>query len=572
LTGFGQDGVTRREALRTGAALTAGLTLASRVPTRASAAAAAALRPPGSLPDASRPAGAADPALPFDHVVVVMMENHSFDNYLGMLPRRGQPAADGFTFDGSGAPVNSNPYGSGYVQVTHRDTHCQASVSQNWKSTHAQIDHGAMDGFATNHLAQMAYWDKPDLPFYYSLANTFCVADRWFCSAPCQTYPNRRFLLAGTAFGLISTDTSSVTEDPPNGTIVDRLNAHGVSWRNYFTDVPATAVIASIPLRNPTHLAPIAAFALDCAAGTLPQVSFVDSDIGIAGEVAGPLGKIPAPFGRLASDPIGVQSETEENPADIALGESFVSRVVDAVVHSPLWPRILLVWLYDEHGGYYDHVPPPPAVAPDAIPPRLSATDPPGGYDMYGPRVPAVIVSGHARPHAVSSVVYDHTSVLATIEHKWNLPAMTWRDANAQTVADCLSDEVTFPEPPGLATPFDLLRSEQTCSTDQTRFTVHPYPPARSLAERLAIRFYGRRHADHGIRVRLAIDGGEPVKGLVVELRRGHRVVARADVPRVTSTPRRVVLRGTFPSGRYTLVVKRGKTVVRERRVRLPGR
>src|SRR3954453_20125953 len=427
---------------------------------------AAGLRGPDSLPDPARPAGEPTAALPFDHLVIVMQENHSFDNYFGMLARRGQPAADGFTFDAVGRPTNSNPYRDGYATVQHSRSMCQpGSVTQNWRSTHRQIDGGRMDGFPATAPASMLYWDEADLPFYYSLAKTFCLGDRWFASAPCQTYPNRRFLLAGTAFGQISTDTSMVFQDPPNGTIVDRLDAHGITWRDYFTDVPATGVIASIPEKHPQNLSPVAQFSAACAAGTLPAVSFVDSDIGLLGE--------------SGNDRVGAQSQSEENPADISFGENFVSGVVDDVLPSPLWPRILLIWLYDEHGGYYDHVPPPAAIPPDNIAPQLGPKDPRGGYDIYGPRVPAVVVSGFARKHALTSVLHDHTSVLATIEAKWNLPAMTHRDANATTLADFLEAKPTFPEPPKLAAPSDLGKSEQSCSLDAPKFTVFKgTPPA----------------------------------------------------------------------------------------------
>ncbi len=108
-----------------------------------------------------------------------------------------------------------------------------------------------MDGFAKVTQGQMLYYDESEIPFYYSFANAFTVGNRWFCSAPCQTYPNRRFYLAGTAFGLISTDTSKVSQSPPNGTIFDRLNAHGISWKDYFVDVPGTAVILDVPQNNP---------------------------------------------------------------------------------------------------------------------------------------------------------------------------------------------------------------------------------------------------------------------------------------------------------------------------------
>src|SRR4051794_10333652 len=546
--------MTRRRGLELGA-----IAAASRYVPPLGGAGAAGLRGPDSLPDPARPAGEPTAALPFDHLVIVMQENHSFDNYFGMLPRRGQPAADGFTFDAAGRPVNANPYKDGYATVQHSNSLCQpGSVTQSWRSTHRQIDGGRMDGFPATAPASMLYWDESDLPFYYSLATTFCLADRWFGSAPCQTYPNRRFLLAGTAFGLISTDTSKVFEDPPNGTIVDRLDAHGISWRDYFTDVPATGVIASIPEKHPQNLAPVSQFSVDCAAGTLPAVSFVDSDIGLLGE--------------SGNDRVGAQSQSEENPADVSFGENFVAGVVGDVLRSPLWPRILLVWLYDEHGGYYDHVPPPAAIPPDDIPPKLGPNDPPGGYDVYGPRVPAVVVSGHARRHAVTSVVHDHTSVLAPIQAKWTLPAMTRRDANAATLADFLESRPTFPEPPALAAPSDLGASERTCSVEPPRFEVHqgaPPAPAGGTGDALVVRWYGRRRRDHGLVVTLNTRRGT-VKGLTVELLRGRRLVSRLHVAHVGAARHRAVFRARKPkAGRYTLVVKRGKTVVVRRSVRV---
>ena len=135
-------------------------------------------------------------------------------------------------------------------------------------------------------------------------------------------------------------------------------------------------------------------------------------------------------------------------------GEAWSHRVVQAVLESPAWPRTLLIYTYDEHGGYYDHVAPASAIAPDDIAPKLSAGDLPGGYDIYGPRVPAVVISPYSKPNAVTDVVHDHTSVLATIEAKWNLPALTYRDANAATVMDFLDgDRAAFLTPPRIPAP-----------------------------------------------------------------------------------------------------------------------
>jgi phospholipase C len=132
----------------------------------------------------------------------------------------------------------------------------------------------------------------------------------------------------------------------------------------------------------------------------------------------------------------------------------------------PGWPRTLLVWLYDEHGGYYDHVPPPPAVLPDDIPPDITVPpDEPGAYDRYGFRVPAVVVSPYARRDHVSHVVRDHTAVLGFIERKWNLPALTFRDANADDLMDCLDfrHPPAFLEPPTLPDP-GLATNPSSCT------------------------------------------------------------------------------------------------------------
>jgi phospholipase C len=390
-------------------------------------------RLPESLPSPARPAGTPHDGIPIEHVVVVMMENHSFDNYFGMLPKRGQPRADGFRFDDRGHPINTN---SG-VRVHRMASPCQdpREPDQSWRATHVSIDSGRMDGFvsASGPLA-MGYWDREDIPFYYSLASTFALANRWFASAPCQTFPNRRFLHAGTAWGL-TTSAAPRPHDrpPPHGTVFDRLAAHGISWTNYYTDIPQTALIPSIARHHPGHLAVIDRFFTDCASGQLPAYSLVDPRIDIA-ELLG---------GQPRYD-----GDDEENPQNIRYGEQFVARVVDAVLRSPAWPRTMLVWLYDEHGGYYDHVPPPRAPKPDNIPPQGVA----GSYDRYGVRVPAVVVSPYARPAYVSPITHDHTSVLAFLEHKWNLPAMTHRDANARPMLDFFDfSRPALLDPPSLA-------------------------------------------------------------------------------------------------------------------------
>ena len=428
-----------------------------------SAAAPPGLRQAGSLPFPDKPAGTVNEGMPFEHIVVVMMENHSFDNLLGALPRT-RADVDGLTFDSAGNATNGNPDGAGSpAQVTSfpcPNTAQAKSITQAWKPTHEQIDGGAMDGFVGSEKGAreaMGYYTPEVLPFAYSLAETFTLANRWFCSVPGPTYPNRRFLLAGTAFGGTATNTTELLDalehPPPNGTIFDRLSRHAISWANYFTDIPLITVLPRTLIEHIDHVHARRKFLEACSAGTLPQVSFVDPAAGTLSSIASSLDALP----KIVKDALDRldPGETEEDPDDMYYGERWAHETVEAVLRSPAWPRTLLILTYDEHGGYYDHVPPPPALAPDDIPPKLAPGEQ-GDYTMYGVRVPAVVVSPYSRSGGVSNVTCDHTSVLATIEHKWNLPALSARDANASTVMDFLDPgDPALLQPPALQAPSD---------------------------------------------------------------------------------------------------------------------
>ncbi len=387
-------------------------------------------RHPDSLPFPHLPAGT-DTMPEIEHIVVLMMENHSYDNYLGML-RRG----DGFARGRRGGPANSNPTGvpGQVLPAFHMPNDCQQDghPSQDWLASHEQYADGRNDGFVTSASGPVAmgYWDGTDLPFYYSLASTFPLADRWFSSLLGQTLPNRRYLLAATSAGMVNDDVSQLTQRPPNGTIFDRLDQHGIDWRDYYhsgSNAGSLAWLSEISAIGP-HNVTVDHFFEDAASGSLPGLSLVDPDFGTG---------------------------SEEDPQDISEGERFSSEVVRAVMHGPAWHKTLLVWLYDEHGGYYDHVPPPPALPPDSIAPTppsgVSSYD---GFARYGFRVPALVVSPFAKRDHVSHVVYDHTSILAMVERKWNLPALTYRDANASDLTDFLDlKRPGFRDPPALKAP-----------------------------------------------------------------------------------------------------------------------
>jgi phospholipase C len=429
--------LNRRAILRAGVAGAAGLGLGAWGSAGALAR-ASSLRQPGSLPYPNLAPGT-DTIPQIKHIVVVMMENHSYDNRLGTLRR---PDADGFQF-ARGVPTATNPYANGDLQhAFHMPTTCQLNgkPSQEWTASHIQFNGGANDGFVTSPSGPVAmgYWEGADQPFYHSLARAFPIADRYFCSVLGQTYPNRRYLIGATSIGQIDDTTPALTDYPAHGTIFDALDAAGVSWKDYYsstlevagTTLPAATTLLYPPafFRHPARTAPVTGFFADAAAGTLPGYCIVEPDYGV---------------------------QSEENPQNIAAGEAFVASVVSAVMSGPGWMNTLLIWTYDEHGGYYDHVPPPPALAPDDIPPAVA----PGqsaynGFAQYGFRVPFAIVSPFARPAYVSHQVMDHTSICALVEAKWNLPAMTLRDANAVPPLDMLDfDRAAFATPPQLAQP-----------------------------------------------------------------------------------------------------------------------
>jgi phospholipase C len=376
----------------------------------------------GTLPFPKRPPGT-DQVPEIEHFVVVMMENHSFDNILGLIGR-----GNGFTLGSDGKPTAKNPDGHGNdVHAFHMPTECQTDgVGNDWRVTHEAYDGGSCQGFVTSTTPEaMGYFTKADLPFSCGMASVFPIADHYFCSTMAQTDPNRRYLIAGTSLGLIN-DTFP-TELPPNGVIFEQFNKHGISWKDYYSNLPSLGVFLPL-LADPmlrSGVVKIDQFFEDAAAGKLPAFSLVEPNY---------------------------DKQSEENPQDIQYGDQFVGQVVNAVMSSPNWAKTMLIWTYDEHGGYYDHVPPPAAVPPDDVPPALGPGDPPGGFDRYGFRVPCAVVSPYSKKNYVSHTVYDHTSILKTVEEKWNLPALTRRDANANSLFDMVNfhEKPAFLKPPKL--------------------------------------------------------------------------------------------------------------------------
>jgi phospholipase C len=440
-------GLTRRTALKAAGAGALAVSLSrGGVPAWAkSVATTSKLRQPGSRPFPKRKEGSE--SMPqIEHVVVLMMENHTFDSFLGMVPHqvKGRSHVDGLARSKSGKLLNTNKDETGKaIRANHAPSPCQRSVSQNWNHSHEAYAGGRNSGFVLASGPQaMNYWDKSDLPFSYSLARHFPIGQRYFSSVLGQTYPNRRFLFSGTASGTIATNAVSFGIPAANGTIFDRFDQFGVDWKSYYTDLPSLAIIQGQIFRERTerNFRKIDQFYADAKAGNLPQFSFVEPNY---------------------------NTQSQENPQDIQLGERFIAQVTNALLHSPNWSKTALFINYDEGGGYYDHVPPPKAIVPDDIAPILKPGDTPAKYDRYGFRTPFFVVSPWAKKNYVSKIVQDHTSVLAFLERKWNLGAMTRRDANAADLTDYFDfRKAAFHKPPKLAAAPDLAKGLAACKAD----------------------------------------------------------------------------------------------------------
>ena len=288
-----------------------------------------------------------------NHVVVLMQENRSYDSYFSRLHFQGQPQSSV-----ESQKPNPNPLGGPPIHPFLTTTPCTtADLDHGWDATHNEIDGGRMDGFTAQNQdptdptgsRTMSYYDRGTLPFYYGIANEFSIADRYFASVPGPTFPNRFYLLTGTSFGY----TSNVTQAYTQKTIFQALDEAPTpaSWKIYLASVQVEELFKYVQDHFAGHVFPISKYFADAANGTLPQVSFVESN----------------PFG-------SVNTESDEHPpANVQVGQKFTHDIMNALVNSPDWASAAMFLTYDEHGGYYDHVSPPAAVPPDDIPPIVLA-------------------------------------------------------------------------------------------------------------------------------------------------------------------------------------------------------
>ncbi|MEZ4293939.1 MAG: alkaline phosphatase family protein [Polyangiaceae bacterium] len=392
---------------------------------------------PAETQGESRPNGK---EIPVEHVLVMMMENRSFDHYFQKLPEYGQPDVEVAPPDFANPGVDGEP-----VPIFHDTSYCFVDTNHGWGAVHQQVNGGAMDGFfATNEghhdvpvngtldmisgARAMGYYDATDLPFYYWLANEFSIADHYHASVLGPTFPNRMYLYAASSLG---NTYNTIAE--ADATLVDYLEERQIDWKIYATGTPGFAIFISTHLKYAEeHLRSIDDYFADAAAGTLPQFAFIDPNIGRD----------------------GVDTDDEHPPAMAPIGEALVASVVDALAKSPNWKDSALFLTYDEHGGLFDHVVPPKACPPDDLPLKVAPGDPEVPFDQLGIRVPMMVISPYAKKHHVSHAVYDHTSIVRFVEAKFVMPALSNRDANALAPWDMFDfDAAPHATPPEVTIP-----------------------------------------------------------------------------------------------------------------------
>jgi phospholipase C len=329
-----------------------------------------------------------------DHIVVVTMENRSFDHLLGWLPGADGRQA-GLTYvDRSGVSHETHRLAPDFQGCRFHDP------DHSYAGSRVAYDHGRCDGFlraGANDLYAIGYYTRRDLPFLGSAAPAWTVCDRYFAATLGPTFSNRMYLHAGR------TDRTSDVPLPSSlRTIWDALAEHRLPGRYYRRNFSYLGLWGTRYLRITRAFAD---FLRDCRAGTLPAVAYVD-----------PAYTLPV---------LGLGSD-DHPPSDIRAGEWFLSQVYSAVTRGPAWRRTLLVITFDEWGGFFDHV--PPQRAPD-VDPR---------YALRGFRVPTVLVSPFARRGHVDHRVYDHASILRLIEWRFGLRPLAVRDATANNLAAAL--------------------------------------------------------------------------------------------------------------------------------------
>ena len=385
-----------------------------------------------------------------EHIVVLMLENRSFDHMLGFLySADGNVSPSGHAFEGlTGKESNPGTKGAAVtvyrVKPTDKNAYYVpgADPGEGYSATNSQLFNSTTapnPPVATNNgfVADFSYtlgWEATEgwsilpgtvakdimgifppsmLPILSGLATGFAVCDYWFSSVPTETLPNRAFVNAGTSQGHLNDTATQYTVQ----SIFGLLSAHNLGWSIYGYDAePLTRMdFSDTTNAADSHFGLFPDFQKAAAAGTLPAYTFLEPSWEATGN-------------------------SQHPNYNVALGEQLIHDVYYALRNGPAWNQTLLIITYDEHGGCYDHVPPPSG----AVPPDNSVGEDGFDFKRFGVRVPTVLVSplipaGTVFRVPAGTTPLDHTSILKTIESRWKLPALTARDAAAPSVGNVLT-------------------------------------------------------------------------------------------------------------------------------------
>ena len=396
------------------------------------------------------------PTTPIRHLVVLMQENHSFDNYFGTYPGADGPPA------GTCLPRSFQSITLGCASPAHVGGRAVLGLGSDPALFARQYRGGRMDGFVAAYRVgrglgglpnPLGFYDDRDLPFAWNLADQYVLFDRFFSSARGGSVWNHLFAISATP-GNPAADELPKAGYPATTTIFDRLEEAGLPWRFYVKGFDPTNTIDSpgvgdrvaqllqVPLlamprvvRSPrlaSNIVDMEEFYRDAQAGRLPAVSYI------------------APGGL-----------NEHPPGKLVAGQTFVRTIVDELMRSPDWSSTAFVLTYDSWGGWYDHVRPP-------------AVDRYG----YGFRVPALLVSPYAKRGVIDHTTLDFTSVLRFVEDNWRLAPLATRDANAQSIASAF-DFTAAARPAAIVS---TLRAPSPAATVRTGAVYWAYGGAVLLA------------------------------------------------------------------------------------------
>jgi phospholipase C len=361
------------------------------------------------------------------HIVFIICENHTFDNYFGTFPGA-DGATSGLLSNGQSIPLSPMP-----------DAYTGVALCNSWDCALQAMDGGKMDGFdvmSGGNRSAYTQADEQDIPNYWTYARRFAIADHYFTSVHGPSLPNHLFAIGAQSGGAIDNGAPGTVADcAPNSnstitvmdaegqrsertrcfdfrTLPDSLNDAGISWKYYADGGGFLSLVNHIYNTSmwTTNVAPADQIGVDAQTGHLPSVSWL----------------LPPEY------------ESEHPPDSMCDGENWTVSILNALMQGPDWNSTVVFLTWDDFGGFYDHVPPPQ-------------------LDQFGlgPRVPLLIISPYAKPGYISHTAYDHTSVLKFIETRYGLQPLTSRDAAANNILDSF-DFNAPPQPP-------LILQPRTC-------------------------------------------------------------------------------------------------------------